>query len=96
MTFSVSVAPETKRTLQQIAAKRFGGNVSAVIESVVVEAQRQEALEWLLERAPPMADEELEAFMRELRGEPEPSAAPTRGAKKPTSRGRSTSARRAA
>ncbi|MFO0709846.1 MAG: hypothetical protein U0353_08410 [Sandaracinus sp.] len=67
-----------------------------MIESVVVEAQRQEALEWLLERAPPMADEQFEVFMRELRGEPEPSTAPTRRTKKPSTRTRSSGARRAA
>lgn len=42
--------------MQEIAAERFVG------------ARRRQALEWLLERAPPMADEELDAFMRELRG----------------------------
>ena len=48
--------------------RAYGGNVSAVIEAIALEADRQEALDWLLQRAPPVDDEAFEAFMREMAG----------------------------
>jgi len=59
-------SPESKQAVQEIAAERFVG--APVMESVAVEAKRRKALEWLLERAPAITDDELDAFMRELRG----------------------------
>lgn len=68
MTFSVSVSPETKALLRAAADRAFGGNVSAVIEAIAVEAQRQEALDWLIQRAAPVDDGAFEAFMSEMAG----------------------------
>ena len=45
-----------------------GGNVSALIEAIALEAERQEALDWLLHRAPPIDDRAFEAFMKEMAG----------------------------
>jgi hypothetical protein len=67
-TFSVSVSPETKARLRRAADRAFGGNVSAVIEAIALEADRQEALDWLLQRAAPIADETFAAFMTEMNG----------------------------
>jgi hypothetical protein len=67
-TFSVSVSSKTKARLRKAAARAYGGNVSALIEAVAVEADRQGALDWLLRRAPPIDDEAFEAFMREMAG----------------------------
>jgi hypothetical protein len=67
-TFSVSVSSKTKARLRRAADRAYGGNVSALIEAVAVEADRQGALDWLLRRAPPIADETFEAFMREMAG----------------------------
>lgn len=53
-TFSVSVTPETKARLRRAADRSYGGNVSALIEAIAVEADRQDALDWLLDRAPPI------------------------------------------
>jgi hypothetical protein len=65
---AVTSSPESKQAVQEIAAERFGGDISPVTEPIAVETQRRKALEWLLERAPPISDDELDAFMRELRG----------------------------
>jgi hypothetical protein len=67
-TFSVSVSSETKRRLRRAADRVAGGNVSALIEAIALEAERQEALDWLLHRAPPIDDRAFEAFMREMAG----------------------------
>jgi len=67
-TFSVSVSSDTKRRLRRAAERVAGGNVSALIEAIALEAERQEALDWLLHRAPPIDDRVFEAFMREMAG----------------------------
>ena len=50
-TFSVSVDPRTKRILKEHAKRRFGGNMSALITAFGREAERREALEWLIRDA---------------------------------------------
>jgi predicted transcriptional regulator len=67
-TFSVSVSPETKARLKRAADRAYGGNVSALIEAIAVEADRQDALEWLLQRGPAIDDRAFEAFMKEMKG----------------------------
>jgi len=67
-TFSVSVSAETKKRLKSAADRAYGGNVSALIEAIAVEADRQHALDWLLRRAPPIEDAPFEAFMNEMAG----------------------------
>ena len=67
-TFSVSVSPETKERLRRAADRAYGGNVSALIEAIAREADRIEALDWLLERAEPIPDDTYEAFLREMEG----------------------------
>ncbi len=67
-TFSVSVSPETKARLRRAADRAYGGNVSAVIEAIALEAERQDALEWLLRRAVPVPDAAFEAFVSEMAG----------------------------
>ena len=44
-TIGVSVDPETKRVLKALAEKRHGGNVSALISEMAVEAIRRAAFE---------------------------------------------------
>lgn len=65
-TFSVSVSAATRRKLKRAADRAFGGNVSALIEAIALEAERQAALDWLLHRAPSIDDRAFEAFMREM------------------------------
>jgi hypothetical protein len=67
-TFSVSVSSDTKRRLRRAANRVSGGNVSALIEAIALEAERQGALDWLLHRAPPIDDRAFEAFMKEMAG----------------------------
>lgn len=67
-TFSVSVSPETKARLRRAADRAYGGNVSAVIEAIALEADRQEALDWLLQRARPVSDRAYADFLREMAG----------------------------
>ena len=67
-TFSVSVSPETKARLRRAAKRAYGGNVSALIEAIAEEADRQNALDWLLRRAAPIDDRVFEAFMKEMAG----------------------------
>jgi hypothetical protein len=73
-TFSVSVSRETKARLRKAADRAYGGNVSALIEAIAKEADRREALDWLLHGAPPIDDAAYEAFMKEMAG-----ARPKRG-----------------
>ncbi len=80
-TFSVSVSPATKRLLKRAAERRFGGNVSALVEAIAVEADRRDALDWLVENSPPVSDSELAAFIAEARG-------PARKPKTPAREGR--------
>ncbi len=65
-TFSVSVSAGTKARLRKAAARAYGGNVSALIEAIALEADRRNALDWLLLRAPPIEDDSFEAFMTEM------------------------------
>ena len=58
----------TKARLRRAADRAYGGNVSAVIEAIAIEADRQEALDWLIHRAPPVDDAAFDAFMREMAG----------------------------
>jgi hypothetical protein len=67
-TFSVSVSPETKARLRKAADRAYGGNLSALIEAIALEADRQDALDWLIHRAPPVDDAAFAAFMREMAG----------------------------
>jgi hypothetical protein len=67
-TFSVSVSAETKARLRKAADRAYGGNVSALIEAIALEADRQGALDWLLRQAPATSDEAFEAFMKEMAG----------------------------
>jgi hypothetical protein len=67
-TFSVSVSPETKARLRKAADRAYGGNVSALIEAIALEADRQDALDWLLHRGSPTDDVAFEAFMKEMVG----------------------------
>ena len=65
-TFSVSVSPATKARLKKAAERGYGGNVSALIEAIALEADRREALDWLLGRAEPIGDAAFEEFMNEM------------------------------
>jgi hypothetical protein len=67
-TFSVSVSAETKARLRKAANRAYGGNVSALIEAIALEADRRDALDWLLYRVPPIDDKAFEAFMKEMAG----------------------------
>jgi post-segregation antitoxin (ccd killing protein) len=67
-TFSVSVSAETKARLRRAAARAYGGNVSALIEAIALEADRREALKWLLHRGPVVDDAAFESFMAEMTG----------------------------
>lgn len=67
-TFSVSVSQQTKARLRRAADRAYGGNLSALIEAIAIEADRQEALDWLLHRAPAVDDGAFEVFMKEMAG----------------------------
>lgn len=67
-TFSVSVSSETRARLRKAADRAYGGNVSALIEAIAVEADRQGALDWLLSRGPGIEEKKFEAFMNEMAG----------------------------
>lgn len=47
-TFSVSVDAQTKRILKKHADRLFGGNMSALIAAFGREAEKRDALEWLI------------------------------------------------
>ena len=66
VTFSVSVSPETRERLKREARRSYGGNVSALIEAIAVEAERQAAIDRLLATSPPIDEAEYEAFLREM------------------------------
>ena len=66
-TFSVSVSPATRARLRKAADRAYGGNVSALIEAIAQEADRQDALDWLLQRARPIDDRAFEVFMKEMK-----------------------------
>jgi hypothetical protein len=65
-TFSVSVSSETHRRLKSAANRSYGGNVSALIEAIAIEADRQAALDRLLRDAPPVDEAAYAAFLREM------------------------------
>jgi hypothetical protein len=65
-TFSVSVSAETRTRLRRAAERSYGGNVSALIEAIAVEADRRGALDWLLERLPPVDEDAYQAFLKEM------------------------------
>ena len=65
-TFSVSVSPETRKRLRKAADRAYGANVSALIEAIALEADKQEALEWPLHRGPGIDDGAFAAFMAEM------------------------------
>jgi hypothetical protein len=67
-TFSVSVSSETQRRLKAAANRAYGGNVSALIEAIAVEADRQAALDRLLRDAPPVDEAAYAAFLKEMTG----------------------------
>lgn len=47
-TFSVSVDAKTKRILKKHADRLFGGNMSALISAFGREAEKRDALDWLV------------------------------------------------
>ncbi len=72
-TFSVSVSVAAQRRLKAAAKRSYGGNVSALIEAIALEADRQEALDRLLRDCPPIDDGAYKAFLDEM------AEAPKRG-----------------
>ncbi len=50
-TFSVSVDADTKRVLKAHAERVFGGNMSALISAFGREAERRDAMDWLVRDA---------------------------------------------
>ena len=71
VTFSVSVAPATKKLLRDVADRAYRGNVSELITQIAEQAARQEAAARLLRLhgRPTMSDEECQAFEREIASE---------------------------
>jgi hypothetical protein len=69
-TFSVSVSKETQRRLKAAAERSYGGNVSALIEAIALEADRQAALDRLLRDAPRIDEAAYAAFLEEMTGSP--------------------------
>lgn len=67
-TFSVSVSSDARRRLKSAANRSYGGNVSALIEAIALEADRQAALERLLRDAPPVDEAAYAAFLKEMSG----------------------------
>src|SRR5688572_1805578 len=68
VTFSVSVAAETKQVLRDLADRAYGGNVSELITQIAEQAARQAAARELLELhgRPMMTDREASAFEAEI------------------------------
>lgn len=50
-TFSVSVDARTKRVLKRHASRVFGGNMSALISAFGREAEKRDAMDWLVRDA---------------------------------------------
>ena len=67
-TFSVSVSATTLRKLRAAAKRSYGGNVSALVEAIALEADRQAALGRLLRDAPPVDERAYAAFLKEMDG----------------------------
>jgi len=70
VTFSISVDAETQRVLKAEAKRSYGGNVSALVAAIAMEAKRQFALDWLLQRsgAAAMTPAERDALLAEIDG----------------------------
>lgn len=70
-TFSVSVDPETKQALRQLADHDYGGNLSAVVTDLAEEARRRLAAARYLERhrIPDLSPSEAAALEAEIRRE---------------------------
>ncbi|HEY1692852.1 MAG TPA: hypothetical protein VGG39_11860 [Polyangiaceae bacterium] len=62
-TFSVAVDARTKRILKKHAERLFGGNMSALISAFGREAEKRDALDWLIR------DSGGSTLTDELRGE---------------------------
>jgi len=54
--------------LKAAANRAYGGNVSALIEAIAIEADRQAALDRLLRDAPPIDKTAYAAFLKEMAG----------------------------
>ncbi|MGH7434885.1 MAG: hypothetical protein ACRENE_04355 [Polyangiaceae bacterium] len=69
-TFSVSVDARTKRVLKRHADRVFGGNMSALISAFGREAEKRDAIDWLVRDAggSTLTDELREAIDAELAG----------------------------
>lgn len=69
-TFSVSVDAQTKRTLKLHADRLFEGNVSAMISAFAREAERRDAIDWLVRDAggSSLTEELREEILAEFRG----------------------------
>jgi len=65
-TFSVSVSPIALQKLKAAAERSYGGNVSALVEAIALEADRQAALHRLLRDAPPVDERAYAAFLKEM------------------------------
>lgn len=67
-TFSVSVDPETKQALRQLADHDYGGNLSAVVTDLAEEARRRMAAARYLERhkIPDLGPSEAAALEAEI------------------------------
>jgi hypothetical protein len=77
-TFSVSVRPSTKSTLRRIANRRYGGSVSALVETVALQAERLDALAELLEAAKEPSAHAYQDFLDELAASVKPPARSSR------------------
>jgi hypothetical protein len=62
------VSRETQRKLKKAANRAYGGNVSALIEAIALEADRQAALDRLLRDVPPIDEAAYAEFLREMAG----------------------------
>jgi hypothetical protein len=71
-TFSVSVDTRTKRILKKHADRLFGGNMSALIAAFGREAEKRDALDWLIR------DSGGSTLTDELRDELDAEFGPTR------------------
>lgn len=71
-TFSVSVDASTKRILKAHAERLFDGNMSAMISAFAREAERRDALAWLLRDSggSTLTDELRAEILGELRASP--------------------------
>ena len=69
-TFSVSVDARTKRLLKKHADRLFRGNMSALISAFGREAEKRDALDWLIRDAggSTLTDELRDEIDAELRG----------------------------